>query len=323
MNLAKFASFALCAALAGTLSGIPSIATAQTINDENQHGSFLVFPKFDIRADTKTTLRITNTADYKTWVQINYVCPGVKNVNQFCAALNNEIELTGHETRVIDVGDSHPPCLQGYVVAFAEEKHNTPWSWNALIGSYKITSGRASEADNAIALQSVKSHKTTLGTGGKLYFGGTNADYTSLSSQLSTDFRAVTPAADAKGEIGSRLTLLTLDVLAGMQNPPAVAFVDFWNAAEVPFSTSVEFICWFDKKLDDIDANFLADNLGTTHGSMEITGFPNCPIPGACPPLNPYDPTLLGSITEYCDGDVTGRTLWHDNQPKNTAYQPR
>jgi hypothetical protein len=33
-----------------------------------------------------------------------------------------------------------------------------------------------------------------------------------------------------------------------MQNAPAVVFIDFWNAAEVPFS-SHEFICWTEKQL--------------------------------------------------------------------------
>jgi hypothetical protein len=107
-----------------------------------------------------------------------------------------------------------------------------------------------------------------------------------------------------------------------MQNS-AVVFIDFWNSAEVPFSTSHEFICWTEKQLEAIDLNFLEDNLGTTYGSMRITPTANCPLPGGCPPLVPYDATILGAITEYRDGDSTGRTLFHDQLPKTTIYQPR
>jgi hypothetical protein len=207
---------------------------------------------------------------------------------------------------------------------------NQPAAYDYLTGSYHISSGRSQEADNAIAIQAIEQNQEcsgyvecdfsslqgqTLGSNGQLRFG---QDYRALGTVSYTDFRATSTDA------GSTLNLLTLDVLAGMQNPPAVAFIDFWNAAEVPFSTSTEFICWTEKQLEAIDVNFLEDNLGTTYGSMRITPAPNCPLPGGCPPLVPYDATVLGAITEYDDkGDSTGRTLFHDQEPKETQYQPR
>lgn len=326
MNFAKLTNFALSVALAGALTGQIAKADAPLggpLAADNTPGSFLVFSKFDIRGDSSTQLRIVNNGYHDVEVQLNFVCPGVKHVNDFCAALNTEISFTPHQTRIIDVADSHPPCNQGYVVAFALGRYGKPVSYNYLTGSYNITSGRSVESDNAVTIQSTQSRGTTLGQSGKLTFGASGADYSAIPADLGTDFRAVNLGGEGEAATGSRVTLLTLDVLAGMQNPPAVAFIDFWNAAEVPFSTSVEYICWVEKQLDTIDANFLEENLGTTYGSMTIAPFPNCPIPGGCPPMIPYDASMLGSITEYGDGDTTLRPLWHTSEPKSAAYQPR
>lgn len=311
---------ALSVALSGVLAG--GVATAQVL-DDNSPGSFLVFPKFDIRGESATQIRIVNNGSSAIDVKINFVCPGVKHVNEFCAALDTTIPFTPHQTRAIDVADLNPPCNQGYVVAFPINSSGRAYSYNNLLGSYNITEGRRLESENAIAVQSPRSGGTVLGSNGKLRFGGEGADYSAMGSNLYTDFRAVVPGSEGEADVGSRLTLLTLDVLAGMQNPPAVAFIDFWNAAEVPYSSSIEFICWTEVQLDSIDLNFLEENLGTSHGSMKITPFPNCPLPGGCPPLTPYDATMLGHITEYGDGDRGGRSLYHDQEPKNTSYQPR
>jgi hypothetical protein len=333
-------SAALMLLCAGGVTSLPSPAFAGGeeggVFEQNVPGSFLVFPKFDIRGDTATQLRIVNHGDKEINVKLNYVCPGVKNVNQFCAALDRQVSFTPKQTRVIDVADQNPPCNQGYVVAFAlmEDSYSQAVSYNELTGSYNINSGRRVEAENAVTVQSEKPEGEPLGMNGKLRFGGQHAgasmpeangaDYRGMPSVLGTDFRAITPGVEGESaDQGSTLTLLTLDTLAGQQNPAALAFIDFWNAAEEPFSSSVEFVCWTEKQLDAIDANFLEENLGTTYGSMKITPSPNCPIPGGCPPLQPFDATMLGAISEYGDGDVSGRLLSHDDTPKCTSYQPR
>jgi hypothetical protein len=97
------------------------------VNDDNTPGSFLVFPKFDIRGDTSTQLRIVNNGEnlrnsqgdvVDLKVKLNYICPGVKHVNDFCAALDRTVTFTPNQTRIIDVADQNPPCNQGYVVAY-------------------------------------------------------------------------------------------------------------------------------------------------------------------------------------------------------------
>jgi len=265
---------------------------------------------------------------------LNYVCPGIKHVNEFCAALSTQECLTPQQTKIIDVASENPPCNQGYVLAFARDAQENPIRYNFLTGSYKVTNNRRAEADNAIAIQAGTDQKRG-NQPGALHFDG--AQYQALPSKLSTDFLAVSISAlsiDSEVAIerlprplslyddGSRLVLLTLNVLAGMQNPAAAAFIDFWNSAEEPFSTSVEFICWAEYRLDQISQNMLAGNLGTTYGSMVIESVPNCPIPGACPPLTPYYGAMLGAIQEYRAGSWSSRKLLHDGEPRSAVFQP-
>jgi hypothetical protein len=198
------------------------------------------------------------------------------------------------------------------------DRQLTPISYNYLIGSYHITNGRRSEADNALAVQSAQPYKAELGLNGGFTFGE-GGDYLPLSSELYTTFKAVDPV---DGE-GSRLVLLSLDTIAGQQNPATTVYVDFWNAVEVPFSSSVEYVCWTEVRLDDIDYNFLEENLETCEGSMSLVPVPNCPIPGGCPPMLPYDPVVLGMIEEYGPGVHTARNLQRDGYPKSTTYYPR
>jgi hypothetical protein len=120
---------ALCCASLGTAWALPEVL------DDNSPGSFLVFPKFDIRGDTSTQLRIVNNGEnlpnsqgdiVDLKVKLNYVCPGVKHVNEFCAALDRTITFTPNQTRIIDVADQNPPCNQGYVIAYVLNPSNQP-----------------------------------------------------------------------------------------------------------------------------------------------------------------------------------------------------
>lgn len=297
----------------------PVAASAQQwVANDLQPGSFLIFPQFNIKGDTKTRLRVTNNLDLKdVEVKINYVCPGIKHVDDFCDALDRTIRLTPHQTRIIDVDDHNPPCDEGFAVAFAQWQLN-PISFNYLTGSYHINNGRRLEADNAIAVQSVQADYAVLGSGGGLRFDGTT-DYAPLATELYTDFLAVASSPD----VGSNLILLALDTIAGQQNPATSVFIDFWNAVEQPFSTAHEFVCWDKVRLDEIDYNFMQGNLGTVFGSMAIAAAPNCPLPGGCPPLIPYDPVIVGAIEEYAPGMRTVRNLYHDKYAKSTTYYPR
>lgn len=327
MKLKKHVLAALTVALSGLVA---TAASAQVVPvggpllQDLVPGSMLVFTKFDIRGTTTTQLRIVNNDGFPGEVHLNYVCPGVKFGDDRCRALDRTVDFTPHQTRIIDVADHNPPCNQGYVVAYAQDTlTHTPRSYNWLTGSSIINSGRRVESQNAIAIQSPQALGTVLGSGTPRSFAIGGADFSGLPTYSFTDFRATAFGSEPTADEGSNLTLLTLDVLAGAQNPPALVNIDYWSASEEPFSTSYEFICWTEVALEEIDNNFLQDNLGTTHGSMSIFPVGNCPVAGTCPPLPLYDATVLGSISEYGDGDVGGRLLTHDATPKATVYRPR
>jgi hypothetical protein len=339
------------ALLVGGVLVIP--ATAQVLAD-NEPGSFLVYPRFVVGGapPAETEIRITNTGGASVSVRFNFICPGTKDPSVPCNVLDIHVDLTPHETAVLSLNGGPspadafdpdfqvinvvPPCVTdgmgppvpavGFVVAFAQSA-GAPISYNHLIGSYHIQAGPgpARVGENAIAIQSPHPDFTPLGdSNGGLRFGSINrewdggGDYAHLGTSLFTDFLA----SDGP-TTGSRLNLLTLDIRAGQQNPPVVAAIDFWNAVETPFSTTLEFVCYVSVPLEDINANFAADLLTTPVGSLQITPLENCPWPGACGPLKPYNAAILGSITEFQPASATERTLYHDNVQRATVFYPR
>ncbi|MCB0310110.1 MAG: hypothetical protein KDD42_02670, partial [Bdellovibrionales bacterium] len=169
MNRNKFIAFFASLALLCGAAVTPSAANAD-VADYSTPGSFLIFPKFDIRGDRSTQLRIVNNHWRDSAVKLNYVCPGEKHVNEFCASLDRLVDFTGYQTRIIDVADQNPPCEQGFVVAFAY-KNGRPVAYNHLTGSYHVTDGHRHEGDNAVAVQSTQEDGATLGSNGQLRFG--------------------------------------------------------------------------------------------------------------------------------------------------------
>jgi hypothetical protein len=325
MNRINVTAIAMLLAL---LVGSPA-AFAGVLAD-NEPGSFLVFPRFDIRGARVTTLRIENNGPVDLGffsrgqaadVKLNVVCPGVKIFDPFCRAQDQVVWISPRGTAVIDVAGLNPPCNEGYIVAFPRAQ-GRPISYNHLTGSYKIERGNRVEAENALHVQSIAPTLSPLdGDNDGLEFGAGNGaqDYRAMPTVSYTGFRSIDPANNE----GTNLILLTLDTLAGQQNPPAAVAINFWASDETPFSSSWEFTCWDRVQLDDIDPNFLNANLGTTYGSMELFTLPTCPIPGACPPFNAFDATLLGMVQEFGGGFSTARTLLHDDVKKSTVYVPR
>jgi hypothetical protein len=312
------------ATLAATLfsMAVTMPALASDVLYDTQPGSFLVFPLFDIQEGNSTQIRITNIhKSSSVRVQLNVVCPGTKADN-FCDALDVHIALTPYETKVIKVDGLNPPCKEGFIAAFAENANHEAVAWNHLIGSYHIDYGPGGyEAEQAIAIQSVKDDEAVLGADGELQFGpgkpDSDQDYAGLGTKLYTDFLSV------DHDRGSELVLLTLDTVAGAHNPTTHVGIKFFNEKEVPFSTSWQYVCWTRVPLDAIDFNFQHDNLGTTYGSMEITPEASCPIAGGCPPLEEFEPAILGAINEYRPGSSTKRNLFHDRETRSTVFAPR
>jgi hypothetical protein len=265
-------------------------------------------------------------------VRLDIICPGEKGfgAESRCEATDVHLRISPHGTAFIPVGD-YAPCDEGFIVAIAEEAPLTPTqpssgqviSWNHLTGSYHIASGDTSEADQAIGIQSIHPDGTVLTSGG-LQFGPdpdpATQDYVALGTTLYTDFLATHEVGDEKA--GSELVLLSLDTIVGAQNPPTLVNMNFWNADQVQYSASLEYVCWTRVRLDEISDLFRLHNLGTIAGSMRLTPAENCPVAGSCPPIPLSRQVILGAIDEFGPGTRTKRNLYHDNEPNSTIYDP-
>ena len=314
--------------------GLQGPATAQDLVADSQPGSVLVFPKFDENGDRDTHLRITNTHDSAyVGVRLDIICPGEKGfgAESRCEATDVHLRISPHGTALIHVGQ-YAPCNEGFIVAIAEEAPLTPTqpssgqviSWNHLTGSYHIASDDGSEAAHAIGIQSIHPDGTVLDTSDGLQFGPdpdpVAQDYVALGTTLYTDFLATHEVGDEKA--GSELVLLSLDTIVGAQNPPTLVNMNFWNADQVQYSASLEYVCWTRVRLDEISDLFRLHNLGTIAGSMRLTPAENCPVAGSCPPIPLSRQVILGAIDEFGPGTRTKRNLYHDNEPNSTIYDP-
>ncbi len=161
-----FTQVTLAAMLLGATLTLPAMAQDVPVLQDLKPGSFLVFPKFyyDPQAGVNTQIRISNTShDFAVRVRLNFVCPGVKRMDDFCDALDIHRSITAHGTVIIDVGNVHPPGPKGFAVAIAEDSSKRPLAFDHLIGSYHISSGGNVEAAQAVAIQSVHDVNTVLG----------------------------------------------------------------------------------------------------------------------------------------------------------------
>ena len=106
------------------------------------------------------------------------------------------------------------------------------------------------------------------------------------------------------------LILLTMDVKSGLANPQAQVGLNWWNQFEDEFSSTLRFTCWAEWGLETISGSFLAANLGSPIGSLELRAVT----------AGGYRPTLLGVIRETGPGP-TLRRLYHLGI-RSTNYGP-
>jgi len=303
-------------------------AMAQDRLRDQEPGSFLVYPYFSISPPRTTIICVTDTADgpfntNATWVRFNFICRGVKGPNPFCDTYDAHVPLTYHGTVCIDLSVSPwtPPCTEGFVVAFAETSSGVPQSHNTLIGHSQIQSPNVLAEANAVAVQSPAATGTALGTvnpgtGEYALSFGPGGDYLALPIALHGTFRAPIP-----GTQDTFLVVLTLDTIGGGQNPASRIAIDFWNANETRYSASWEFVCWDAVPLGTIDFRFTRVPLGTDFGSLRVTATSNCPIPGLCPPLPAFTPTILGTLVDVGPGAGLGvRNLFHTGARATTFF---
>jgi hypothetical protein len=144
---------------------------------------------------------------------------------------------------------------------------------------------------------------------GALIFDGGKGHYAELSSRVRQNFRskqALGPAPPG-GFATASITLLTLDVRSNRPNLPTFVPLEFFNEDGQRTSTSIEFVCWTEQRLDAIDPNLTFEQMGTRWGLAFSGQAIKRPFLGVSDKPGPV--TLMGLI-EVFEGPATAvRTL--------------
>lgn len=277
--------------LALGLVGLSSVAGAQTtpprdvrLSDSQEPGSVIVFPKFIkgvVNVDTVPTpqtvfeisvvcpVGVLCTAGQAVRLHVEYVCAG--NSKGICKEIDFFVNTTVNGTAVFDPSKLGfvAPCATGYMVAWVVNSAGAAIKFDGLIGDAVLrNSGSSAGAYNGIPIQAdpALAHGALINTTGGLRFDGTAGRYLAVTGTILSGVRFDKLTAP---KVETFLTMLTLDVLSNRVNP--TTFVDFlfWNANEVPTSTSTDFICFTEQQLSvDIDSNLTQESQGTAKGSF-------------------------------------------------------
>jgi len=340
----------------------PAIAMAEVdakvvpqLNDPQEPGSVLVFPKF-IRGTVNTesgvvprteieiSLRcpkgvMCNDAGTTINLRAHWVCP---SNNYFAPCLETDFNLnrTIHGTlyfnpeNVATVSNftvPAPPCDRGYLIVWAVDQFGRPIKFDGLVGDAVLREGpNSATAYNAIPIQANSNIANLglirLGIGDSLVFDGLDAHYKALTGTIIGTVRYDRPASATQGAVETSLTLLTLDVRSSAFNYPTFVNLRFWTPLEVLLSTTTTFICWEEIRITQINTN-LTENFMGRKGLVESTGAVKIPIAGILD--NPGQVTLLGIVetNEFNiphDGIVRGysTSLYNDSTPVFTNFRP-
>ena len=271
------------------LSTIPGVADAQVrdpkLSDSEQAGSFIVFPKFikgtvpvDGVATPQSVFEISIvcpkgvlcTAGQAVRLKAEWVCPG--NSKAICKEIDFPLAGTVNGTIVFDPSKAGitAPCPLGFLIAWVVDSSNRAIKFDGLIGDAVLrNSGASAGAYNGIPIQAhpdLANLALIADQATGLRFDGAAGHYQALTGTILSSVRFDKLTAP---KVDTFLTMLTLDIVSNRVN--TTTFVDFlfFNAAEVPTSTSTDFICWTEQQLSvDIDSNLTFESQGTAKGSF-------------------------------------------------------
>jgi len=333
----------------------PALAMAQQLNDSEEPGSVLVFPKF-----LRGTVQTESGVQPRTEIEISIRCPkGVtcpdsgQNVNLrahwvcpsgnfFAPCLETDFNLnrTVHGTLYFNPENvasasnflvPAPPCNGGYLIVWAVNANGLPIKFDGLVGDAVLREGPdAASAYNAIPIQAVSTvphmGAISLGVGGGLVFDGLDNHYKALTGTIIGTVRYDRPGSQNQGAVETSLTLLTLDVRSSAFNYPTFVNLRFWSPLENLLSTSTAFICWEEVKIVNINSNLTEAFMGRK-GLVESGGAFKIPIAGILDNAGPV--TLLGLVETIefnipHDNVVRGYmySLYNDSTPVPTAFRP-
>lgn len=343
------AALALLVAPAGTVAG-------QELNDSQEPGSVLVFPKFlrgrvttpDQGVLATTEIEISATCPRGATcvdgtaviLRADWVCPG--SLSSPCRETDFTLRTTVRGTLFFNaesIGPANatvpvPPCSGGYLIVWVVNAAGQPIKFDGLIGNAVIREGSDSAgAYNAIPIQAVSALANgaliSLGQGGALVFDGLDAHYKAATGTVIGTVRYDRVSTATQAPIRTSLTLLTLDVRSNDFNYPTFVDFDFFTANEVLLSTSTSFTCWREVGLAAIDPNLTETFMGRK-GLVQSTEAEKVPIFGINDVAGPV--TLFGLIdtSEFSLvaplGPPTRQyiySMYNDSTPVPTSFVPR
>jgi hypothetical protein len=346
-----FVGLALLVAPAGTVAG-------QELNDSQEPGSVLVFPKFlrgtvatpDQGTLAKTEIEISATCPrgatcvdgQAVVLRAHWVCPGtfmtpcretdftVRTTVRGSLFFNPEGIAPANATVPV------PPCSGGYLIAWVVDNQGRPIKFDGLIGDAIIREGPDSAgAYNAIPIQAVSALANgalvSLGESGALVFDGLDAHYKAVTGTVIGTVRynrVFTPPTQAP--IVTSLTLLTLDVRSNDFNFPTFVDLDFFTSTEVLLSTFTTFVCWNEIALNAIDPNLVETFMGRK-GLVQSAEAEKVAIFGIDDKAGPVTLIALIDTREFTLLPSGAPTLtrgyiystYNDSRPVPTSFVPR
>src|SRR5262245_83883 len=253
----------------GALVG--SAVAQPALNDSEEPGSVIVFPKFirglvspsgagttpktEITVSVVCPDNIVCSEGQRVKIRFHWVCPAdasfVCRDNDFdvmttvngSAVFNTEHLSTG-ATVVVPL----PPCNQGYLIGCVEDNSDRPIKFDGLIGNAVLReSASAILSYNGIPIQASPALATgALIPDGNLVFDGMPGHYKALTGVIFATvvfdkpptFSSIYWYSKSTTQSSSTLlTLLTLDTLANRPNFPTFVDLNFYNSQEVLLST--------------------------------------------------------------------------------------
>src|SRR6266446_4520175 len=269
-----------------------------TLNDSEEPGSVLVFPRFHtgtvttvdqgILPRTRFEISVTCPKNFDcsgvgtVFLHAHWVCGG--NASNVCQEVDFNLQTTINGTitfntenigpRTTDV-PAPPNCPSdpaeeesggGYLIVWVTDPSNNPIAADALLGDEVILgSSFSAVAYDAIPIQAVAATGTQIGTAsGPLLFDG------SMYKEVTGTIFGSIPYQSPERE--TSLILLTLDVQSNLPNTPTFVGLNFYNESENLISTATNFTCWGKVDLGSLPGG---QNLNTdfgTKGLVKSTG---------------------------------------------------
>jgi hypothetical protein len=145
----------------------------------------------------------------------------------------------------------------------------------------------------------------SLSPDGALVFDGGPGHYQQLASSVrgQLEFTRTTGPVPPGGYPTASITLLTLDVRSNQPNNPTFVPLDIFNENGRRTSTSTEFVCWTEQRVDAIDPSLTFEAMGTREGFVLAGPAEKVPVLGISDSAGPA--TLMG-LMEITEGPTLG-----------------